>query len=56
MIEATAMDIYSFLRSPDVAAHCRNINKTWNTFEVAVIISRSICTIHEKHAEIGVVQ
>lgn len=44
------MDIYSFLRSPDVAAHCRSINKTWNTLEMAVIISRSNRTVHEKHA------
>ena len=34
------MDIYSFIKSKDVAAHCREIGKTWNTFEMAVIIGR----------------
>ena len=44
------MDIYSFINSPDVAAHCREINKTWNPFEMAVIISRSHKPMTEKHA------
>ena len=35
------MDIYSYLNSRDVAEHCRKINKTWNPFEMAVIIGRS---------------
>lgn len=43
------MDIYRFINSPDVAQHCRNIGKTWNAFEMAVIIGRSHCTIAEKH-------
>ena len=43
------MDIYSFIRSKDVAAHCREIGKTWNTYEMAVIIGRSHRTIAEKH-------
>jgi len=44
------MDIYSFIRSQDVAAHCRTIGKTWNTLEMAVIIDRSNRTIADKHA------
>ena len=44
------MDIYNFIRSSDVATHCRNIGKTWNTCEMAVIIDRSNLTIAEKHA------
>jgi len=44
------MDIYSFIRSKDVATHCRNIGKTWNTCEMAVIIDRSNLTIADKHA------
>jgi hypothetical protein len=44
------MDIYSFIRSPDVAAHCRKIGKTWNTCETAVIISRSDRPTADKHA------
>lgn len=44
------MDIYSFIRSRAVAEHCRKINKTWDTCEMAIIISRSGCTLTEKHA------
>ena len=44
------MDIYSFISSKDVAAHCRETGKTWNTFEMAVIIGRSDRTREEKHA------
>ena len=44
------MDIYDFLRSRDVSQHCRKINKTWNTCEMAIIISRSGRTLKEKHA------
>src|SRR5215469_11612564 len=44
------MDIYNFIRSNAVAEHCRNIGKTWNTCEMAVIIDRSNRTIAEKHA------
>ena len=43
------MNIYSFIRSKDVAAYCREIGKTWNTYEMAVIIGRSHRTIAEKH-------
>jgi hypothetical protein len=35
------MNIYEFINSPDVAAHCREQNKTWNSFEMAVIIGES---------------
>ena len=43
------MDIYSFLRSKDVAEHCRAISKKWNTYEMAVIIGRSGRSTIEKH-------
>ena len=42
------MDIYNFINSGDVAAHCRRINKTWSPFEMAVIIGRSQCSLSEK--------
>ena len=36
------MDIYRFLKaSEDVKAHCRKIGKTWNTYEMALIIGHS---------------
>ena len=35
------MDIYSFINSRDVAEYCESIGKTWNPFEMAVIIGRS---------------
>jgi len=45
------MDIYSFINSPDVAAYCREIGKTWTPFEMAVIIGRSDRRpMFEKHA------
>lgn len=45
------MDIYSYINSPDVAKHCREINKIWTPFEMAALISRSDRhTIHEKHS------
>ena len=44
------MDIYSFFNSKDVAAHCRNIGKTWNTFEMAAIIMHSKRATAEKLA------
>ena len=44
------MDIYGFINSRDVAAHCREINKVWTPFEMAVIIGRSDKTMSEKHA------
>lgn len=43
------MDIYSFINSPDVAAYCREINKVWNPFEMAVIISSSSRPMADKH-------
>ena len=43
------MDIYRFIDSKDVAAHCREIGKTWNTFEMAVIIGRSNKTTAERY-------
>ena len=43
------MDIYSFINSRDVAAYCREIKKTWNPFEMAVIIGRSHRPIVDKH-------
>lgn len=43
------MDIYNFIRSKDVATHCRSISKTWNTCEMASIIARSSKTKEEKH-------
>ena len=43
------MDIYSFINSRDVAAHCRGINKVWTPFEMAVIIGRSRQPMTEKH-------
>jgi len=44
------VDIYSFIRSRDVAEHCRDIGKTWNTYEMAVIIGRSNRRWEEKHS------
>ena len=44
------MDIYTYLRSPDVAAFCWKIGKTWNTYEMAAIIGKSDRTMAEKHA------
>ena len=43
------MDIYSYINSCDVAQHCREINKVWTPFEMAVLISRSKHQISEKH-------
>jgi hypothetical protein len=42
------MDIYSYINSPDVAAYCRDIGKTWTPFEMAVIIGRSDRTLLDK--------
>jgi len=44
------MDIYSYINSKDVAVHCREIDKTWTPYEMAIIISRSNRTMDEKHA------
>ena len=43
------MDIYNFLNSRDIAAHCREINHTWNPFDMAVIIGISNRPMEEKH-------
>jgi hypothetical protein len=44
------MDIYEFLNSKDVAAYCRKISKTWNTYQKAVIISMSERPLEDKRA------
>ncbi|MDR0876835.1 MAG: hypothetical protein LBN21_02190 [Treponema sp.] len=44
------MDIYSFLNSPDVDAHCRKIEKVWNPLEMAIIVHMSHRPLREKHA------
>lgn len=44
------MDIYNYINSRDVAQHCREINKVWTPFEMAVLISRSNRPISEKHS------
>ena len=43
------MNVYDFIRSRDVAEHCRKTGKAWNTFEMAAIIARSLCPMDEKH-------
>ena len=43
------MDIYGFINSMDVAEHCRDIGKTWNPFETAVIIGRSHRPMADRH-------
>jgi hypothetical protein len=43
------MDIYSFINSQDVAAHCRELKKVWTPLEMAVIIERSNRSMPEKH-------
>jgi len=35
------MDIFSFIDSHDIADHCREINKVWTPFEMAIIIGRN---------------
>lgn len=44
------MDIYSFINSRDIAAYCREINKVWNPFDMAVIIGISNRPVAEKHS------
>lgn len=45
------LDIYSYINSPDVAKHCREVGKVWTPFEMAVLISWSQRhSISEKHA------
>lgn len=44
------MDIYSYLNSKDVAAHCRNLGHRFNTIEAAFIIDRCRrLSIRERH-------
>ncbi|MCL2192651.1 MAG: hypothetical protein FWB78_04555 [Treponema sp.] len=43
------VNVYDFIRSRDVAEHCRKIGRVWNTFEMAVIIARSLRPMDEKH-------
>ena len=43
------MDIYSFINSHDIAAHCREIGKVWTPFEMAVMIDGSRRPIAEKN-------
>jgi len=42
------IDIYKFINSKDIARHCRNIKKTWDPYEMAVIIGRSYRPMKEK--------
>ena len=45
------MDIYRYLESSkDVKAYCREIGKTWNTYEMALIIGHSDQTRNERLA------
>ena len=45
------MNIYSFIRSRDVAEYCQSIGKTWNPVDMAVIIGRSNRrSLADKHA------
>ena len=44
------MDIYSFIKSPDVARHCEKIGHKFNPLEMAVIVAQSDKTVKEKHA------
>lgn len=43
------MDIYSFINSPDIANHCRNIGHVFDSLEMAVLIAMSEKTINEKN-------
>jgi hypothetical protein len=43
------MNINSYV-SPDIAAHCAAIGKSFNALEMAVIIHESNCVLAEKHA------
>lgn len=43
------MDICSFINSPDIGDHCRNIGHVFNALEMAVIIAYSEKNIKEKH-------
>ena len=43
------VNVYDFIRSRDVAEHCRKTGRVWNTFEMAAIIARSLHPMDEKH-------
>jgi len=43
------LDIYNFINSPHIAELCRKAKKTWNPFEMALIIAQSYKTLAEKH-------
>ena len=43
------MNIYNYLNSPDIAAHCEKIGHVFNPLEMAVIIALSKKTMKEKH-------
>jgi hypothetical protein len=42
------IDIYSYINSPDVAEHCRNIGHIFNALESAVIVAMSGRTLESK--------
>lgn len=42
------LDIYNYINSPDMAKHCREINKLWTPFEMSVLISRSNRNIRKR--------
>jgi hypothetical protein len=44
------MNIFNYIKSSDIAAHCEKINHVFNPVEMAVIIDTSGKTIKEKHA------
>lgn len=49
MREEKIMDIYDFIPSPDVAAHCRKIGHHFGPLDMAVLIDMSDKTIRERH-------
>ena len=43
------MDIYSYIKSPDISDYCKKIGHIFNPLEMAVIIAISDRTMQEKH-------
>jgi hypothetical protein len=43
------MNIYDYLTSPDIAAHCQNIGHVFNPLEMAVIVSVSKKNMKKRH-------
>ena len=43
------MDIYSFIKSKDIAEHCRTIEHEFTPLEMAVVIYHSNKTLEERH-------